>query len=277
MSKQQPSKIVLAALSPDLARSAALATVKAVVTCEKAKRTLLGVVAQAVATITVPLSAAQYDRQFRPYLAQGFAAAVQRKAISERTAGQYTSKLKTAVLALLSTDCRPIAGETFWEFYDRAAEAVTGAKLANGSPVWEASEKRGRKVGAKQPKKTGGGALPGAVAHANTLGGSAGDSGAQEGGFNRHPKVAAALILTGGNEARAQRLVTVLANYTPEFDKWVATILSDQDQASIAKRSHPATPEAPKAAEVVSVSSEPETALAAAMVKAASPKNRKAA
>jgi hypothetical protein len=235
---KQP-KVILAALSPEVAKAAAFATVKAVVSCEKSKRTLLTAVASAVTSIGEALSAAQYDRQFKPYLASGFERAVKRGDISQRTADQYGSKLKTAVLAILSKTAEPMAGETFWEFYDRAAEALPKATLANGAPVWEASSKRGRKVGAKVAPK--GGSHDPAAAAILKEGGLSADK--VEGGFDRSPAVAAALILCKGNEARAQRLVAILQSYTAEFDKWAATVLTDKDKAEIAERSRPQTPQ----------------------------------
>lgn len=235
---KQP-KVILAALSPELAKAAALATVKAVVSCEKSKRTLLTSVASAVAVIGDALSAAQYDRQFKPYLSAGFERAVKRGDISQRTADQYGSKLKTAVLAILSKTAEPVAGETFWEFYDRAAQALPSATLANGAKVWEASAKRGRKVGAKVAPK--GGSHDPTASVILKAGGLSADK--VEGGFDRSAPMAAALILCKGNEARAQRLVTVLQSYVAEFDKWAATVLTDQDKAEIGERSRPATPQ----------------------------------
>jgi hypothetical protein len=269
------AKLILAPVSADVVKAAANSTVKAVVSCEGAKVRLMSAVAEAVATIGQPLTAKQYDRQFKPSLDAGFARAEKAGKVKEGTGRQYASKLKTAVLALLCGAASPIAGETFWEFYSRAAPLVANAKLANGAPVWEATKKAGRKVGHKVPKKTGGGAMPGAV-HLANVEGSKGDSDDQEGGFNRSPAIAAALILTKGNEARAQRLVTVLQTYTPEFDKWAATILTDADKAEIGERSKPASPEASNVTIIPPVTSEPETAIAAAMVKAAAPKNAKA-
>lgn len=269
------AKVVLAALSPDVAKDAAFATAKAVVTCEKAKRTLLTSVAEAVALVGMALNAAQYDRQFKPYLAEGFAKAVKRGDISQKTADQYASKLKTAVLAILSGAATPIAGETFWEFYDRATPLLVSATLANGSPVWEASAKRGRKVGARQPAKPGGGALPGHIAQANRDG-SAADSAGD--GFNRSPKTAAALILTGNNEARAQRLLIVLQSYAEQFDRFAETVLTDADKAELAKRSTAATAERVLASKPLTLKADqPATALADQLVKAQAKANAKAA
>lgn len=272
--KAKAPKVVLAALSPDVAKDAAFATAKAVVTCEKAKRTLLTSVAEAVALVGMALNAAQYDRQFKPYLAEGFAKSVKRGDISQKTADQYASKLKTAVLAILSGAATPIAGETFWEFYDRATPLLVSAKLENGSPVWEASAKRGRKVGAKQPSKPGG-ALPGHIAQANRDG-SAADSAGE--GFNRSPKTAAALILTGNNEARAQRLLIVLQSYAEQFDRFAETVLTDADKAELAKRSTAATAERVLASKPLTLKADqPATALADQLVKAQAKANAKAA
>lgn len=211
-------KLVLAMISPDVAQAAGAAIAKAVVTCEKAKRTMLASLMTAVAGITVPISAAQYDRQVMPHIKAGFARSVARKDISEKTASQYGAKLKTAVLALVNKVAAPISGETFWEFYDRASVALVAAKLADGSPVWEAASKRGPKAGKAKASK------PKPVAQdAEPLSASKGEAG-----FNRSPALAAALILTGGNETRASRLIAVLETYTSEFDRWSADILQEK-------------------------------------------------
>ena len=262
MAKQ--SKVTLAAVSPDTMRGAALATAKAVVTCEKSKRVLLTAVASAVGVIGQALSAAQYDRQFKPYLSQGFERAVKRGDISQRTADQYGSKLKTAVLAILCKAAEPVAGETFWEFYDRAAQAVTSATLSNGAPVWEVSAKRGRKVGVTLPKK--GGALPGVVVEANASAGTMTDA---EGGTNENVQLAAARILTKGNMRRAYNLIWAVRDAPEVFDKWINDAMPDAVKAEIGGRlreldrataAKAATTQAPKA------EGEPQTAMAAALI-----------
>lgn len=256
MSKSNTPKVVLAQVSPEVVSKAATATAKAVVTCEKAKRTLLTSVSAAIAGIEVGLNAVQYDRQFKPYLSQGFAPFVKRGDISQKTADQYASKLKTAVLAIVNKLATPNAGETFWEFYDRAATAVAAGKLADGSPVWEASAKKGRKVGAKVAPKSGG-PLPGAVASANSA------SGADAGGLNVSAQLAAALILAKQNKSRAERLVAVLESYPEAFDKWASGLLSDNSKSD--------KPKAP----IVLKAEEPATALGAALIEAAKPANQK--
>lgn len=269
------SKTQLASVSTDTVRKAATQTVAAVVACEGAKVRLLEAVAKAVSAIGQPLTAKQYDRQFRPFLDKGFARAEALGKLKDGTGKQYASKLKTAVLAILSKAAEPVAGESFWAFYDRAAQALPSAKLSNGAPVWEVSAKRGRKVGAKQPPKAGG-AMPKAIAEAN----ASLSADKVEGGFDRSPAIAAALILCKGNEARAQRLVMILQSYTAEFDKWAATVLTDADKAEIGKRSAPQTPEG-REPDVVRIGDEPELdiskPIAAALVKAQRKANAKAA
>lgn len=245
------SKIMLAQVSPDAMRAAAKATATAVVTYEKAKLTLLEKVAAAVGTLGVPLSAAQYDKQFKPYLAEFFASAVKSGRIGPKTADQYASKLKTAVLALVNGVAQPVAGEGFFAFYDRAAEAVAKGTLPDGSPIWEASAKRGRKQGAKQTPKAPK-PVPGAVAEAN-----ASAATADAGGLNVRAELAAALILTHQNKSRAERLVTVMGSYAEEFDRWAATILGErQPKARADKAKEP----------IVLESGQPATAMAAALV-----------
>lgn len=259
---------VFAPVTPEAARNAAGAMVSAIGKYEKAKVTLMGALADACKLIGVPLTSAQYDKQVRPYLADAFKAAARSKnsAVTDGTVTQYASKLKTAVLAILSKAAEPHAGESFFAFYDRAAKALPSATFTVGEgdnaqtvKVWNAETAKGRKAGAKVGRK--GVSLPGAVADANA---SAATSG--EGGFNRKPAVAAALILTGNNEARAQRLVVVMQSYASEFDRWCASILTDQDKAEIAAASK--APDAKPEGETVTIKAgeSAETALAAALI-----------
>lgn len=222
---------VLAQVTPEKAKAAAVKTAKAVVTCEKAKRALLGSVAEAVKAIGCPLTAAQYDKQFRDYLVLAFAAEVKRKAITQKTADQYLSKLKTAILAILSKAAVPVAGETFWEFYDRASLALASATIQQGSnkvPVWEAQTKRGPKAGSGKGagSRKSGGPVPAAVAEANASAATAGAAGQ-----GKSPKEAAALILADGNAELAGQVLAALTSYRTEFRKWIAALTSTDGEA----------------------------------------------
>lgn len=256
--------VVLAPLSPEKARQAAQAIAKALATYEKSKRTLMGHVAEAVALIAVPLTAAQYDRQFKPSLAEAFAVQVKRGVMSESSANQYLSGIKTCALAILNKSAEPFAGEGYFDFYKRAAEALVSAKTPEGAPVWEAATKRGRKAGVTLPKK--GGALPGHIAQANSAGGST----AAEGGTNENVLLAAARILAKGNQARAYRLLYAATSYVDQFDKWADAVLSQEDKATIGARmraadrnnSQPANPQPSQPDK----SQQPATAMEAALI-----------
>lgn len=272
---KQP-KLILAPLSLETVAQAGKDTAKAIVVCEAAKARLLSELIGVANRLGTPLSAAQYDRQFAPDFRKALEASVSRGKLKEATAGQYKSKVKTAMLALLS-GLSPIAGETFWDFYDRASGFLPDAKLADGSPVWSTQGKAGRPAGKKSKGKVSVTENAGLRMFSDALA-SAGDARDEEGGFDRRPFVAAALILAKGNEARAQRLVIVAESYPEAFDKWTASILTDADRAEVEARSAKAAkpaetspPASPKASGKLDASF-PETALAAALVKAAKPK-----
>lgn len=254
------AKLVLLAVTRDDVSQAARKVGTAIAKVEDAKRGLLTATADAIKAAKVTsMSAKQFDRQFRPECEAALAKLVQRGKLTEGSAKVYVSKLKTVFLSL-ANGLEPLASETFWEYADRAStDFLPTATLGDGSPVWEASTKRGPKAG--KPKGRKGGQLPGAVADANSAADSSGS------GFNRSPQVAAALILTGNNEARAQRLVLALASYGDEFDKWCASVLSDDDKAKVRAASKPQAPTAKP--DVVTVAPDvPGTALADQLVKA---------
>lgn len=254
---QAKPAFVLAPLSVDTVEDAARSIVAGVVKCEGAKVTLLETIKDAAEDISVALTAAQYDKQVRPYLVKHFAAKVKAGKINEKTAGQYDSKLKTCVLALLCQVAEPLAGEGFFAFYDRASGLLADAKLPGTEiRVWEAA-KAGRPAGKGKASAPKGGAVPGVIAQANATGSAA------EEGFARSPKVAAALILANQNEARAKRLVAVLETHAEQFDRWAAALLEEKS---------PKAPPAP----VVLKDGEPATAMAAALVKGQAKVNQKA-
>lgn len=224
------TKLVLATVSAETMEAAAKATAWAVSACEGAKVALLQSVHNAVKAIGQPISAAQYDRQFRPFLKAALDKEVGRKGskLKQSSADQYVSRIKTCVLAILAKAAEPVAGETFWEFYDRAAEPLASAKLPNGEPVWEA--KAGRPAKAAGTKSAKG-------AKAAPAEGSA--ASASEGGMQIAPELAAALILTKearDNHPRADKLVKAITSFPEAFDKWAATILADSEKRKAAPK-----------------------------------------
>ena len=112
-----------------------------------------------------------------------------------------------------------------------------------------------------------GGALP------ETLTGATGG----ESGLNTRRDLAAALILCGGNAARAQRLCVAVQNYPAELDKWLSAILSDDDKSKLAKLASVATADATARDAAAPKAASAPTAMAAAMVKARAGKGAKAA
>lgn len=214
--KAKAPPLQLAAIPATAGRDFAKGIVGAVVKAESADVSLLETVAKLAASIGVPLSAAQYDKQIRPDLAKAFEAKVKKGLIAETTAASYMSRVKTATLGVLSCKLVPLAGEAFKVFTARAADTLSTATLADGKPVWEG--KTGRPAG-----NGGKASAPGAVVPMR---------GKQEAETNEPAMLAAALIVTGGNRSRAQKLVAVFPAFAAEFDKWTATILSDEEKTA---------------------------------------------
>lgn len=260
---KQP-KMTLAPVSIEAAKACGIAIAKAVVTFEKAKLTLMDKLFDAIKPLSSEMNAKQWDKQVAPYIKAGLATSK----LSDKVQSSYASMCKTAGLAILSKLASPNAGESLREFYDRASTAIVGAKLADGSALWEG------KVGRTKTAK--GASAPRNVSGVSAVQ-SAGDVSDSEGGFNRSPKLAAALMLAG-SESRAQRLLIVLETYAEAFDRWTSTILTDADKADAAKlalKVDEATPSPAPVGTKADASGSPDTAMAAALIKAAKP--RKAA
>lgn len=222
---------VLAAISPLTAAQVAKGFASAIGKVEGAQTTFMRDCVTTASLIGCALTAAQYDRQIAPSMREAFKAKARGKSgLSETTLASYRSRLKTFCLAFCSglEGMTPLAGETMPVFLARVAEPLSKAVLLNGERVWSAEQgKAGRAAGTKvKGKGTGGG---------NTL--TAHTSG--EGGLDIAPAKAAALILTKGNEARAQRLVIVMASYGEDFDKWCASILTEKDKAELQSTAKP--------------------------------------
>lgn len=211
----------LATFSPETAQQVAKGLVRAASKAEGATRTLLQEVAVTVRLIGQPLTAAQWDKQVAPMIRDAFKRS--KAGLAETTVASYRSRFKTAGLAILSGDAslQPVAGETFPAFLARVAEPLASLTLANGERVYPADAvKTGRAAGTRASKS--GGVDP-----------SKGGADRSEGGMDERPQLAAALILTGQNVARAQRLCIVMQSYGDEFDKWTAGILTETDKREL--------------------------------------------
>jgi hypothetical protein len=216
---------VLAAITPDTASSVAKGLVKAAGKAEGATRTLLQE-CTAIVRALPPITAAQWDKQVAPSIRDAFKRA--KGGLAETTQASYRSRFKTAGLAIASglPELQPIAGETFPGYLGRIAEPLGKATLADGRAIFDPTQVRpGRAAGVKV--KPAGNASPE---------GSKGAADRSEGGMNRTPQLAAALILTGDNEALAQRLVIVMQSYRDDFTKWTASILSEADKVELGEK-----------------------------------------
>jgi hypothetical protein len=219
-------KVQLLAISPETMAAAAKAVAEGEVKLQRASVDLLTSYSKAVGGLKVKgMTAVQYDRQFRPTFDAELAKRVKAKALKESSAKVASSRAKTIVLAL-ANGVKPIVGETVGEFKERASAWLPTAKVG-GAPVWEAATKRGPKTGAK---RSGG-----------KLANSAGAARDAETGSDERRDMAAALILTGGNRQRAERLCVVLGSYADDFDKWTATILDDAGKSKANAKTKPET------------------------------------
>jgi hypothetical protein len=217
---------VLAAITPDTASNVAKGLVKAAGKAEGATRTLLQE-CTAIVRALPPITAAQWDKQVAPSIRDAFKRA--KGGLVETTQASYRSRFKTAGLAIASgiPELQPIAGETFPGYLGRIAEPLGKATLADGRAIFDPTAVRpGRAAGVKVK-------APGT----RSPEGSKGATDRSEGvGMNRTPQLAAALILTGDNEALAQRLVIVMQSYRDDFTKWTASILSEADKAELGEK-----------------------------------------
>ena len=237
----------LAAMSRDTAQAVAKGLVKAQVKhvgdFKKADGRLLERVMEAAKLAGVPLTEAQFDKQLAGVIRKALKAA---PTLSAASLSGYASRFKAAVLALNSGDAslEPMAGETWHVWHARLAVALVTAKLPDGTPIRDASKAR---AGAKAGTPKAGTVAPtvaapvaGTVAPmvAAPVAGTS-KAKADDAGFNRSPEMAAALILTHQNEARAQRLVIALHSYPAEFDRWLSGIMSDADKAELEAKTAP--------------------------------------
>lgn len=213
--KADKVKLVLAAIPATAGKTFAAGIVGAVVKREKADVDLLNTVSTLCASIGVAISAAQYDKQIKPDLAKAFAKKVALGQIVETTAASYQSRVKTATLAILAKMAEPLAGESFQAFTARVSPMFGEATLpGSNAKVWDGKVGRAAGSGGKASSST---VTPlRAASNPET---------------NEPAILAAALIVTGGNRARAEKLAQLFPAFGDDFDKWTATILTDTERA----------------------------------------------
>lgn len=231
----------LAPISIETGLQVAKALASAAKTHKAADVRLMVQVISAVKLVGQPLTAKQWDTQIAKTLKEGL-----QRAVSEASAPSYASRFKVAGLAILSGEktLQPVAGETLATFAARVREPLEGLKLKSGVPIYSTepgAKKKGRKPGTPASNKKATPATPAPDT-------SAGDASRDEGGMNRSPAMAAALILMGGNEGLAKRLVVVCQSYREDFSKWTDGLLGGTPEGDV---------------------STPQTAIAAAMSAAA--------
>lgn len=234
MSKK--SNVTLAAISPETASKVAKGLERAAAKAEKATVTLLSEVTT-LARMLPPLTAAQWDKQISPLLRDAFKRS--KAGLADTTVASYRSRFKTAGLAIASKAdaLQPLAGETLLAYVARVAEPLGSAKLPDGSPIYAPDQVRpGRAAGSKPSKPSKGGSLDA----------SKGGVDRGEGGENRRPKLAAALILADQNESLAAKLEIAVTSYRDELAKWLEHILSEADKAELKATLQPKAQAQPK-------------------------------
>lgn len=164
------------------------------------------------------LTGADYSKAIGPLVKAAFDRQVKAGKLSESTVPGYCSRIKMAVLAVANKVGTPNKGEAIKAFNDRMAEALAKAKTPTGADVLPVT-----KVGAPKgkPKATMGSKAKGGKSSLKPASGT-------EPATNASTFMAAALILTGKNKARAEKLVTIFSKgqFVAEFDKWAKTILA---------------------------------------------------
>lgn len=248
----RPVAFKLAPLTDEQVEAAVDAIVDAAIDVEKAKRSLLSTVCKAAVAVAdilkaanAPgLSSAQYDKQFRAPLEEAFVLKVAKKAITAGRAKVYATQSKMVLLAIVNNVATPLAGESLRDFYERTMVPLATAKLPSGEPIQKAS-KTGPKVTAKGAKAS----KPGAGPVGPATGGHVDAANTGGTGLDIRPALAAALILTKGNQGRAKRLVIVAERYGDQFDKWCGQVLTDAERKAINAEApvvQPSEPVAPK-------------------------------
>lgn len=189
--------------------------------------TLLESVVESAGYIGKALTASEYSRVVGKETLRQFKRAVDQNRLTAGTASVRRSQLKTSVLAILANLATPAEGEGFVSFVERAGDALKGAKLADGRLIRD--EATGGKP--RKPDQRGGTGSKGGGRRAG-----AGVVAATVVATEEPRDVVmqrAALVLTEGNPTRAAKLVVVLTNFAAEFDKWTATILTEQSSVRL--------------------------------------------
>lgn len=189
-------------------------------TMTKASATRLEKVSRACGGLPKGLTSQGYDKQVGPALVAAFKVVVDAGKMTEGTASKERSNLKTLVLACLN-GFAPGQGEGYGPAVERAGDYLVDRKNAQGEPI------RNAKTGGK-PR------VPTARKGVGSKGGKSKGSGAgkltpvsgTEPGFKGSPQLAAALILTKNNKARADKLVIIMETYCDEFDRWTSTVIT---------------------------------------------------
>jgi hypothetical protein len=257
----------LAAISPETAAQFGKGMADAVANFARAQLTLAETVAKVAKLVGRPITASQYDKQLRPYVANALKAKAKRLKAPETRFTWHASRIKTATLALLcgDADLQRKAGETFSEYLERVSKPLETATLKDGRKVWDAQAKTGRPAGTKTRK-------PGTGAVGGPTGGHLPAADTADGGLDIRPALAAAMILAHGNQARAQRMVVIFGSYAEDFDRWAADILSDDDKAKLAKLTSVKTEDASSKGAARVDAPKPGTLLAAKFAEAAAKK-----
>lgn len=233
----------------DVAKASVAAYAAMQTTTDNADRTLLAKLVEQAKRVGRPIGAAEYGQTIGPAVAAQMKALVSKGKVTESTAATAASRIKTALIGL-ACGMKPNAGEGFRAFYTRVSDARDTLK-AGGQPAFSAASGGRPKVakGAKTGKK--GGASGATVTPASGT----------EAPADPNARRAAALILAKGSEARADAMLEGLKR-PALFDKAMAALARFPDEFS-------------KWADTVVV--EPETAMAAALAKAADAKAKQAA
>ena len=219
--KAQTAIVAVSGIDLPTARKAANGFVSAAITEQGASARFLGTVASIASKLAEGrnsgLTSADYAKAIGPLVKAGFDKAVKAGRLSETTVPGYCSRIKMAVLAVVNGVGTPNKGEAIKPFLDRVAQPLAAAKTPSGESVLPVN-----KVGARKgaPKATKG--------SKSAKGGKLVPASGTEPQTNAAPMLAAALIVTGRNKARAEKLVAIFSKggFVAEFDKWAATILA---------------------------------------------------
>ncbi len=203
----------------------------AVALLAKADVTFAETVGKLVAKLAVKLTAAQYDKQVGPSVRKALDDLVSKGKLSATSKASMASRVKTQVLADMWGIAR-IAGEGVKDFTTRASTELAKATTDTGERVYE--PKVGRPANTREPSKP---RVPGSVSR----------------------ELDAAMALLGDNrKLLAEKLVIACASFPDELTRWLDTIVIDEPKGA----------KAPKPAKVEPV---PNTAMSAALLKAAKP------